>query len=430
MIKQVVIRLIQGNEKNIPRDCFIWNTFAGLVNAAEAVVMMMIITRIDGVTAAGVLSIAFAVGNLFMTIGKYGVRNYQATDIDNRHTFNSYLTMRIITTAMMFIVSTVYVLWKNFYGKYSVEKAGVVFLICCIYMVECIEDVFLGHYQKEGRLDISSKIFVIRWMLILMIFCICMSAGVELFLSLLVSFLISTVVELCVLVCTKTLFKLPELRIEIKEVRNIFRNCTALFLAAFLTYYVTNAPKYAIDAILSEEMQAYYGYISMPVFVVELLNCFLYQPKMVLMAQDWNQNKVKELNRKIGNQIIEIIILTCLCVLGTYLFGVQALSILYGVNLSDYREELILLMLAGGGLAFVGYTSVVLTIMRKQNALLCNMILVSIAALFGFKIFVKKWGILGAILYYLLLMIALAVENGSVICITEWKYKNKEVCKE
>ena len=139
---------------------------------------------------------------------------------------------------------------------------------------------------------------------------------------------------------------------------------------------------------------------------------------------------MKELNRKIGNQIIEIIILTCLCVLGTYLFGVQALSILYGVNLSDYREELILLMLAGGGLAFVGYTSVVLTIMRKQNALLCNMILVSIAALFGFKIFVKKWGILGAILYYLLLMIALAVENGSVICITEWKYKNKEVCKE
>ena len=267
-------------------------------------------------------------------------------------------------------------------------------------------------------------------MLILMIFCICMSAGGELFLSLLVSFLISTVVELCVLVCTKTLFKLPELRIEIKEVRNIFRNCTALFLAAFLTYYVTNAPKYAIDAILSEEMQAYYGYISMPVFVVELLNCFLYQPKMVLMAQDWNQKKVKELNRKIGNQIIEIIILTCLCVLGTYLFGVQALSILYGVNLSDYREELILLMLAGGGLAFVGYTSVVLTIMRKQNALVCNMILVSIAALFGFKIFVKKWGILGAILYYLLLMIALAVENGSVICITEWKYKNKEVCKE
>lgn len=76
---------------------FIWNTLAGLVNAAEAVILLMVVGRTNGLEDAGVLTIAFAIGNLMMTIGRYGVRNYQVTDVEDRLSFGSYFTHRICT---------------------------------------------------------------------------------------------------------------------------------------------------------------------------------------------------------------------------------------------------------------------------------------------------------------------------------------------
>ena len=51
----------------------IWNAAAGMLNAAEAVLVMAIVSRTDGIETAGVFSLAFSLANLFMSIGKYGV---------------------------------------------------------------------------------------------------------------------------------------------------------------------------------------------------------------------------------------------------------------------------------------------------------------------------------------------------------------------
>ncbi len=56
-------------------DGYLWNVAAGLVNAGEAVVLSMVVTHTTGLEDAGILSIAFAVGNLMMTVGKFGVRS-------------------------------------------------------------------------------------------------------------------------------------------------------------------------------------------------------------------------------------------------------------------------------------------------------------------------------------------------------------------
>ena len=418
-----IIRFMRGNEKNIQKDCFLWNTVAGLFNAAQAVVMMMIITRTDGVEASGILSIAFAMGNLLMTIGKFGVRNYQVTDVKKENTFNSYMTMRIITTLLMFVVSIIYIMWKRLNGNYSFTKAGIVLAICSIYVVESFEDVFLGYYQEEGRLDIGSKVFVVRWFFIMLTFAICAVAGMGLFVSVTVALMVSIVVEIVLLNCTRKLFELPKIQIETGKISILFKNCTALFLAAFLTYYVTNAPKYAIDQYLTEEIQAYFGYISMPVFVVELLNCFLYQPQMVMLANNWEQKEYVSFNKRVLRQIGLIIILTIICVIGAYILGIPVLSMLYGVDLNAYKNELIVLMVAGGALAFVGYTSVLLTIMRKQNILLGNMVIISVAALVGFGWIVREQGMMGAAKYYLLLMFVLAILNYCCTIIIELKTK-------
>lgn len=425
MKDRIISRLLRGNEKNIQRDCFVWNTIAGVFNAAQAVVMMAIITRTDGLAFSGILSIAFAVGNLLMTIGKYGVRNYQVTDIKGEYSLNSYLTMRILTVLGMMGVSLGYTIMKYFHGSYSFYKAGVVLVICSIYMVESFEDVFLGYYQGKGRLDIASKVFIIRWFLIMLIFALSAFGGMGLLKSAMCALIVSVLVEIYLIVNVNKMLNIPSLKIESKFIKEMLKKFTALFLAAFLTYYVTNAPKYAIDRFLTEDMQAYFGYISMPVFVVELLNCFLYQPQMVLLARDWEKRDCMSFNKKIIKQSIIILILTIVCVVSADVVGIPILTLIYGVDLRAFKKELLVLMFAGGALAFVGYASVLLTIMRKQNLLLINMMIIGVGALIGFGRVVSNYGMMGAIYYYLFLMFMLAILNYWCTIMTELKLSRK-----
>lgn len=414
-------RIIIGNQKKIEKDCFIWNTVAGGINAAEAVLLIMIITRTNGVAAAGVLSIAFALGNLLMTIGKFGVRNFQVTDVKKDYSFNAYYTLRIITSAAMALISIIYVFIKYFENEYTKEKCIVVLGICFIYVIEAFEDVYLGNIQLDGRLDIASKIFIIRWLFIMATFTVVAIVKRNLLLAVIISLIVSLLCEIYLIISTVSIFNYKKGQIETKNIYELIKQCFTLFLAAFLIYYITNAPKYAIDKYLSEEIQAYFGYISMPVFVVELLNCFLYQPQMVDLANNWNESLYKEFNKRTVRQYIIIIFLTFLCVIGAYLLGIPVLSMIYGVNLDSYRMELVVLMFSGGALAFVGYTSVLLTIMRKQKLLLYNMLFVTILALVGFGKIVIEKGMMGAVIYYLLLMCVLAILNYCCTIIVEHK---------
>ena len=57
----------------------LWNLCAALVNASEAVVVIMIASRFNDREEAGILTIAFSIGNLLMMLGKYGIKNYQVS---------------------------------------------------------------------------------------------------------------------------------------------------------------------------------------------------------------------------------------------------------------------------------------------------------------------------------------------------------------
>lgn len=420
----MITRFLKGNEKNIVRDSFLWNTIAGGVNAAEAVVLMMVITRTNGLEAAGILSIAFAVGNLLMTIGKFGVRNFQVTDVSKEYSFTDYRVFRIVTCIAMLLISVGYIVIKYFTSGYSFEKAAVILGICLIYVVESFEDVYLGYYQEEGRLDIGSKIFTLRWVFIMVLFVGISILLRNLVLAVYIPLVGSVIFDMYLIRVANCNFQMPISKIDMGKMCCLVKQCVALFLVAFLTYYVTNAPKYAIDQYLTEEMQAYYGYISMPVFVVELLNCFLYQPQMVALANDWGEFKFSAFRKKILRQSLIIVGLTIICVIGAYLLGIPVLSILYGVDLKAFRLELVILMLSGGALAFVGYSSVILTIMRKQFVLMINMIIVTVLAIWQFGRVVQGYGILGATVYYLVLMLVLSLLNYCCTIFVENKIKS------
>lgn len=404
---------------------YIWNTAAGLINAAEAVVMSMIVTRITGLADAGMLTIAFAIGNLMMTVGKFGVRNYQVTDIENRFSFSVYLKTRLATILLMIIVVSGYLVYAFVELQYSPDKIMIIGMICMIYAVEALEDVFWGYYQRRDRMDAGAKMFCVRWLGILAVFMISLWISRNLGFTLLICLIVSLmllVLMLCLFygkICGEEDRKMGQLLRSgsLREMQQLIRAVFALFGITFLTYYVNNAPKYAIDACLPEEIQACYGFVAMPVFVIGLLSTFVYQPTLLPMALEWEGGQRKIFVNRVLKQMGVVGVLSVICMAGAYVIGIPALSWLYHAELSAYKRELMILMAAGGFVAVSGYLSVVLTTMRCQMDLLWPYGLIALLAAIGLKGIVSRYGTMGAAVCYLILLMLLSLIYSVILAV-------------
>lgn len=191
------------------------------------------------------------------------------------------------------------------------------------------------------------------------------------------------------------------------NVRHLLQICFPLFLGSFLAFYIGNAPKYSIDSVLNDELQACYGFIAMPVFVIGLLNNFIFNPMIYKMSMMWNERKIKAFIRQLLIQALIVAGITLACITGAYFLGVPVLSFLYNTDLAEYRSELLILLLGGGFLALSGLLTTVITIIRCQKRLMAGYVIVAALAYALSTRVVERYSIMGAAVLYLTLMAAL-----------------------
>ena len=374
----------------------LWNTAAGILNAAESVVMSMVATRTDGLEAAGILVLAFAIGNLFRTIGLWGMRTFQVSDQNGEFSFREYLHSRFFSILLMGVAGVAYSVYLLCGRGYSWEKTGVIFLIIFVYVLEGYEDILWGEYQRRGRIDIGAKLFLSRWGTLLIFF----GAGMCLGYGLLP--VLAAAVFCSVVVFFGVLFRWYGIPTDDTGTSGrdrwfeIIRQTFPLFAATFLVFYLNNIAKYSIDRYYDDDLQACFGFIAMPVFVVELLSGFIYQPKIVFLTELWKAHKYRETVKEIRRQLMVIVVLSVLCIVGGHFLGIPVLSIVFAVDLSPYKTELLLMLLAGGEMALVGYSMVWFTIIRKQKWMLLLYLITTVVAAVLIPVWVKTKGIYGA----------------------------------
>ena len=156
-------------------------------------------------------------------------------------------------------------------------------------------------------------------------------------------------------------------------------------------------------------MQACYGFIAMPVFVIGLLNNFIFSPMIARMSMMWKERQNKDFFRLFWIQILIIGIITIVCEAGAFVLGVPVLSMPYNTDLAPYKTELLVLLLGGGFLALSGLFVTIVTIIRIQNSQAIGYGIVAVCAYILSPIFVRKYAVMGASVLYLLLMILLCI---------------------
>lgn len=400
-----MIKAFLCGSKDKVKSAYLWNTSAAMLNAFQTVFILMLISRIDPVIDAGIFTIAFAIGNLMLSIGKFGVRQFQVSDVKETYSFKEYVFLRILTCVLMILAFSAYVGYYYAVGAYSTEKCLVILLVCMTKVVDAVEDVLHGMLQQHIRLDIAGKILTIRIASYIIVYLVIYAATQNLLMASLIALAVS-VVQFLILnyIAFKDFAIQWKQGVKWFQIWNLGRECFPLFIASYLVIYIGNAPKYAIDKVMSSEAQACFTYIFMPVFVISLLSQFVYQPVISKMALLWHEKNIPLLKKMIFKQISLIIVLSAAAVLGGYILGVPVLSIIYGVNLEAYKTPLVILLFGGGALAFVNFLQMIITIARKQNWLIIGYLLAFFVFLFFGKIVVEYYGIVGISTFYTLVV--------------------------
>lgn len=397
-------------KKRVERSAYLWNTIAGLLMAFQSVIMLMVLTRVCGIVAAGVFTIAYANANLFLTVGKYGMRQFQVTDRLGQFSFREYRCSRMVTAIAMMVAGCAYLAYSSSSFGYTIDKTLVVLVMCLFKLVDALEDVFHGEYQRQGRLDVGARVLTMR-----LVTTIAMFAGLVVLLGDLLPALTAATAYTALFFAGETLYikrryRLPQLSggFDGKHVAQLLKACFPLFAAAFLLFYIGNAPKYAIDAIMSDVDQAYYGFIAMPVFVVGLLASFVYNPMIVSLADQWHKREVRSFLVCFAKLAGAIVAITAFCILCAWIAGVPVLNLLYNTDVSAYLGELVVLVAGGGFLAITSLATLGITILRLQRALVWGYGAVALLALVASSWAVGAFGITGASWTYFCTMALLA----------------------
>ena len=289
-----------------------------------------------------------------------------------------------------------------------------------------MEDVFHGRLQQKERLDIGAKAMTIRLLGYILTFIAVYIMGKNLILASLMAFCVSLLLCLILNFVAVKNFESTVTDLKLRNIKDMFIECFPLFLAAYLVIYIGNAPKYAIDAVLTSQEQACFNYIFMPVFVIGLLSRFIYQPLIGKMALLWHKGELSEFMSMILKQSGIMVGLTLFVLAGGFILGIPALSIVYGVNLEGYKAELMVLLLGGGFLAYTSFYQMILTVIRKQNWLIAGYLLGYVVfLLFGRKI-VEYGGILVISIFYTIVVSLIAIYFVLAI-LAGYKTRKKQV---
>ncbi len=362
-----MLQKILLNEKNMKRNIVFWNAFSAMMNSFQTMVILMIVTRMGDKTDSSIFVMAYAVGNLMIHIGKYGVRQYQVTDVEEKYSFLAYLRARYVSMAFMFAGIAGYLGINAWVNDYSFDKTIVILMICVLKAIEAFEDVYHGRMQQKGRLDVAGRILGIRLCSFILMYVILYVATKNLVMTTFISLVFTAVMAIVLNGSVAGKFVGKQNEKQSSGVKNILLECLPLCICMCLNMYIANAPKYTIDSVVNDEVQTAFNIVFMPVFIIALLANFIFQPILKNLGELWAENKRNKLvSTTIKLTGIVIAVDMVITFVGSFI-GNPVLGAIYGVDLKKYDMELIIFMLSGGIIALQNLYIMVITTVRYQK---------------------------------------------------------------
>ena len=393
-----------NSETVIVRRGTLWNLISSIINSSMTAIIMFFITMTNDMTSNGWFSLATAIAYQCQAIGFFGIRNLHIADTSQEYSFSDYVYFNILSIILMILVLS----FLSFKQGYVIEKAVLIFVYGLYRGADIIEALFHDEYQRNGRLDIGVILQTVRFVVSLICLVIVLLITKNLVLGSLAA-LISSII--LIFIQNKPFFKFFPCklkRLKKLKLKKLFHICLPICIAGFINMYLANAPKYAIESTLNDEMQGIFAILSLPVFTINLLSTVVYKPYISKMAVYWHEKQFSKF-KKITVFLTGIIFIFTFCITTFgYFFGLTLLEYIYGITLDAYMEIFILLLIGGGVNSLGAFLNFIMVIFNEQNKNMLIYILSGAFTILFSNLLVNVFELLGAALIYILSSLIIA----------------------
>lgn len=384
---------------------FFWNMVGSVCYSVSSFYYLMLVTRVCGVELAGLYSLAFSTAQLLLTIGRYGVRTYQATDVTGQFTFAVYGKSRIITCVLMMVAGVLYA----HFGGFSKEHAAICIWVIALKMIDAVEDVFHGEMQRNYKVALMGKMLALRNVSTCVVFTAVLLLTKSLYCTVMITVIMMFAFCLVINGLGVKIGKAKKQSHEkYRDIIKLLKICTPIFISTFLSLYLYNVPKYAIDRYMSIDNQTYYNILFMPSFVITLFGEIVSKPLMTTIATEWN-NSIAVFKKVVLKILALLAAATVFIIFAGHFIGRFLLEVIYGVDLSRFKLEFILLLLGGGISAATYFLYNVLIAIRHEKCIIFVYVLTAICMTIVGYALVQMQGMIGAAIAY---MVSCTVLSG------------------
>lgn len=386
--------------KHEPGTATAWYSVGSMMFAANAPFMLMLVSRLSGVEAAGTFGIATATAQQLYIIGLFGVNNFQMTDYQRQYGFRDYYVAKLVTTALM-AVACLLVVFLLLQGEAA--------RLCTVALVgywamHSFADAYQNEFFRNGALNLAGRSLFFCSLIPLGVFAATIRWTKDLLLAMSVLNVACVAAVYLFTILPAKGFDRGRSHVKpiLKQIPGLLVACVPICLTLFFILLMSNAPKYVVSALHDDMAQGMLNILLMPVQMINLLASFIFKPLLQTFSAYIQARALSSFFALLRRQWLLILGMTALGCVAGWLFGPWALEQVFRVDMSSLRLELTITILGGGFLSVCAQLYFLLILLRKQKqALYAYMSGAAFCTALCFP-FTHWWGIRGAALAFTL----------------------------
>ena len=376
---------------------YIWNSIGSFLQSAISPILLIVITRLNGVGDSGLFSFAMSLSVVFWAISLWGGRTYQVSDVKKEFSNGDYIVVRFISSLIVAVFSISFCILSG----YDLIKTELIMVLVSFKILESIADSIYGVLQIHNKLYIVGISLTMKSVFGFMIFAIVDILTKNIVYGALSIFLVNIVVVIFYdIPWMKHVESVGLTKKNIMQAGKIMKKTAEVFVVVFLTMFSLNIPRYFLDKYHYDQI-GYFGIMAMPITLLTLFISFVLQPNVVNLSELLKRKKIKEFTKIVSKIDLITFTLGILFVISSYLIGVWVLNTVFGIDINNFRIDLTIMVIGAVANAFVSIYVNLLIILRRFKGQFYTLLVTNILAVILSIYLIDRLAMLGSVLVFM-----------------------------
>ena len=384
---------------------YIWNSIGSFLQSAISPILLIVITRLNGVGDSGLFSFAMSLSVVFWAISLWGGRTYQVSDVKKEFSSGDYIVVRFISSLIVAVFSISFCILSG----YDLIKTELIMVLVSFKILESIADSMYGVLQIHNKLYIVGISLTMKSVFGFMLFTLIDILTKNIIYGALSIFIVNIAVVIFYdIPWMKHVESVGLTKKNIMQAGKIMKKTAEVFVVVFLTMFSLNIPRYFLDKYHYDQI-GYFGIMAMPITLLTLFISFVLQPNVVNLSELLKKKKIKEFTKIVSKIDFITVTLGILFVISSYLIGVWVLNAVFGIDINNFRIDLTIMVIGAVANAFVSIYVNLLIILRRFKGQFYTLLVTNILAVILSIYLIDRLAMLGSVLVFMIISFLQAI---------------------